>query len=378
MGVIYLDNAATNRYVPQAAMSAYVRAVNRKANPGRAAHRDAAWLGLEVYRVRQQILSFVGAQHAEVVFTKNCTEALNLGILGFLREGHVVTTCTEHNSVLRPLYALERENKVRLSVVQPKRPEVGVGVEEVAAALRPDTRLVVVNHASNVTGIANDVAAIGAYLSERSVPFMVDGAQSAGHLPLHMGRMGIDMLAMPAHKGLHGLYGVGCLVLNRRLRLSPLTYGGTGTHSETLLPPVEYPESMEAGTLDAPAILAFGKALSWTEAHLGELWEREEKLIERAKRGLGEIEGVRLYGGGCGILSFSLSNLDSTAVADRLDERGIAVRAGLHCAPLMHRYLATQKKGLVRISVGYVNTPSHIDRLVEEVKRLAQGSSLRE
>ncbi|MBO4535270.1 MAG: aminotransferase class V-fold PLP-dependent enzyme, partial [Clostridia bacterium] len=232
----------------------------------------------------------------------------------------------------------------------------------------PDTALVVVNLVSNVTGVSNDVPAIGALLSRRGIPLLVDGAQGVGHIPVDVAAWGVDMLACPAHKGLHGLSG-GFLLTNRSL--APLLYGGTGTASQSLRQPLGV-DGWEAGTQDYAGICALGKGVEWTYAHLDRLIAQEDGLIDYLLDELSSIERVKVYGHGHGILSFALEGAPSTWVADQLDERDIAVRAGLHCAPLMHRYLGTTREGLVRVSVGWDTTTRDIDRLLAALTSLAR------
>lgn len=371
---MYLDNAATARYVPPACTRAFLDALRHKANAGRSAHRDSAALSLAIYRVRQRIRQLVDNPTAEVVFTKNCTEALNLAIRS-VQYGHIVSTVTEHNSVLRPLAEMHSRGAVTYTLVAPDSPSVGVSAANIEAALQGNTRLIVVNHISNVTGVANDIAGIGRLATARGIPFLVDAAQSLGHLPISMRALGCDMLAAPAHKGLHGLQGLGFLVFGRNLHIDSLLYGGTGTDSLLTTQPHTL-EGLEAGTLNGPAICALGAAIDWTEGHRQALAAHSAAFGARLVQGLGSLAGVRLYGGDNGILSIALSGLTSAQVADKLDEVGIAVRAGLHCAPLMHKFLGTTRQGLVRLSWGWNNRLTDADRVVSALGDiLAQLSS---
>ena len=365
--MIYLDNAATVRYVPTEVMRAFVEAVGRKANAGRGAHRDSALLGLAIYRVREQIKRLVDYPDGEVVFTKNCTEALNLAIGAVEAGAHVVSSVTEHNSVLRPLHEMARKGRITLTLVRPSAVDVGVTAAEVEGALTPHTRMVVLNHVSNVTGIANDVYGVGEVCARHGVTYLVDAAQSLGHTKVSMRRMGCDMLAAPAHKGLHGLQGVGFLVFNKRVRVRPLLYGGTGTDSLNVYQPLSYPEGLEAGTLDGAGICALGAGIDWTEAHAARIVKREQGVADRLAEGLRAFPAVHVWSGGSGIVSMYRRGLSSSYVADKLAESGVAVRAGLHCAPLMHRFLGTTAEGTVRFSAGYVNHMWEVERVLETV-----------
>ncbi|MBO4534602.1 MAG: aminotransferase class V-fold PLP-dependent enzyme, partial [Clostridia bacterium] len=293
--MIYLDHAATARYLPVGVVKEYVKVASAKCNPGRGSYREAVDLGLKVYRVRESIKRYLHAPRHEVAFCKNCTEALNLAIRGYLTHGgRVVTTVTEHNSVLRPLHHLTEEGKITYVTVAPSSPDKGVEASAIERALTPDTALVVVNLVSNVTGVSNDVPAIGALLSRRGIPLLVDGAQGVGHIPVDVAAWGVDMLACPAHKGLHGLSG-GFLLTNRSL--APLLYGGTGTASQSLRQPHGV-DGWEAGTQDYAGICALGKGVEWTYAHLDRLISHEEGLISYLSEELSTIERVHIYGHG--------------------------------------------------------------------------------
>lgn len=367
--MIYLDNAATSRYIPPCVWHTLQSALHHKANAGRGAHRDSAAMALAIYRTREAIKNLVDNAGAEVVFTKNCTEALNLAIRS-LDGGHVVSTVTEHNSVLRPLHEMQLAGQITLTLVAPDDPAKGVSAAAVESALRHNTRLVVVNHVSNVTGVANDVAGIGRVVAARGIPYLVDGAQSVGHLPFSMRHIGCDMVAVPAHKGLHGLQGGGFLVVGRHVRLRPLLYGGTGTDSALLTQPTTW-EGLEAGTQNAAGICALGAAIDWTMAHQTKLAAHRAAFGARLQQALGENERLRLYGGE-DILSVAVEGMTSSHVADKLDEMGIAVRAGLHCAPLMHRCLGTAKQGLVRFSWDWNNRLSDVERVAEALRSLTK------
>ena len=374
--MIYLDNAATVRYVPVEVMRAFVSAVNRKANASRGAHADSVWLGLQIYRVREAIKLFLVIPQAEVVFTKSCTEALNLAIRSLPAGAHVVSTVTEHNSVLRPLHELARKGKLTFDLASPRGLFEGVTREDVARLLHPNTRLVVLNHVSNVTGVANDVYGVGELCAERGIPYLVDAAQSLGHFPLSMRRIGCDMVAAPAHKGLHGLQGVGFLTFNKHIRLSPLLYGGTGTDSVNVYQPMSYPEGLEAGTLDGAGICALGAGIRWTESHMDKIAAKEQWFTHRLAERLRALQGFTVWEGQSGIVSLFRRGVSSALLADKLSEAGIAVRAGLHCAPLMHRFLSTTSEGVLRFSAGYVNHLREVDRVYDVITRALAAHNL--
>ena len=354
--MIYFDNAATSRYKPKHVLKAVKNVLKHSANPGRGSHDEAIRGAMTVGRTRDEVLRFVGAKRANVVFTKNCTEALNLAILGTAKPGaHVVTTVLEHNSVLRPLYMLQKEGLISLSVVEGAGGKITA--QDISKSITDKTYLVAVTGMSNVTGFAPPLAEIGEVCVKRGVKLLVDGAQALGHLPLSFDKIGIDLLCGAGHKALHGMMGSGFLVYSKRIFIDPLLYGGTGTESDNLYQPKDPPESLEAGTLNLPAIAALKEGIKWTKAHFKEVNDRiaalSRFLHEEVKKMGYEVRSVA----GSPILSFALADADSGLIADILNqEYGIAVRAGLHCAPLIHKALGSDKNGLVRVSLGANNT----------------------
>ena len=354
--MIYFDNAATSRYIPMAAMNAFVKECSEKSNPGRGGHSDSVRAAIEVYKAREVVNRFFN-NDGECVFTKNCTEALNLAILGIRRKGHVITTVTEHNSVLRPLTYLKECGKIDVSFA--KTDAFGaVSLENVKRLLREDTYMIVLNCCSNVSGICNDYENIFSYFAEKGIITVADGAQIAGHKRFDMKACGCDVFASSGHKGLHGLQGTGFLLFNRALKINPLMFGGTGTDSIMINQPTGYPESLESGTLNTAGVRALAAAVKWTDENFESLAAENKRLTTALCDGLKSIKGVRVVSSpdSIGIVSFIPDGLDSESVADHLNEAGIAVRGGLHCAPLMHKRLDTLKSGLVRVSVGRGNT----------------------
>ena len=368
--MIYFDNAATSRYKPDVVKKAVADAIKHSANPGRGSHDEAIRGAMTVSRTRDVVLTFAGAKRANVVFTKNCTEALNLAILGTVRPGdHVVTTVLEHNSVLRPLYMLKKEGLITLSVVEGDKGKIRA--DDVAAAIKDKTYLAIITAMSNVTGYAPPLAEIGELCAAKGVKLLVDGAQALGHLPLSFDKIGMDMLCGAAHKGLYGVMGSGFLIYSKRTFVNPLLYGGTGTESANLLQPKDPPESLEAGTLNLLGIAALGAGANWTKTN----FERIRKAVTEISLFLHEElakTGYRVYSvAGSPILSFALPSADSQTIADVLNqEYGIAVRAGLHCAPLAHKVLGTEGEGLVRVSIGYGNTIKEAKRLMFALKEI--------
>lgn len=366
--MIYLDNAATDRYKPQCMFEALMRECSESSNPGRASHSDAIACAMRIGAVREDLQRLLGADDDfATVFCLGCTEALNLAILGLADEldgGAVVTTVTEHNSVLRPLRELSERRGVDIRIARPSE-GLSVRASDIEPLLDDRVKAVIVNAVSNVTGIANDIDEIWRLCRSKDIITIVDGAQALGHVPLSLQGKSKLMLAAAGHKGLHGPQGVGFLVFDKSIPIKPIRFGGTGTESADLRQPRGIPEGFESGTLNAAAIIALGAAAKWTYANLDSITARLSALSESAQRGLSSIKGVRVLAPSrTGVLSFTVDGYDSAAIADYLNDNNIAVRAGLHCAPLMHEFLGTSDGGAVRVGIGFCNTPYHIEKLV--------------
>ena len=349
--MIYLDNAATSFFKPKGVADALNYDLTHSANSGRSGHKYALDAAMKIEDCRNFLLSALGAPQNDylAVFTKNCTEALNLGIFGFLRTGmRVVTTAYDHNSVLRPLFELEKRGKIELMVIEPT--DGVVTAEHLDSALQ-NADFCAVSAASNVTGARLDLAALSSSAKRYGVVTLVDGAQA---VPLQrVDASGFDMLALPGHKGLHGPQGTGVLIFRKDLGLQPLLMGGTGTASDSVYHPSEPPESLEAGTLFAGGIAALHAGAKWSFAER----ERNAASVRRLAEELIEYP-------------FNLKGKDSAFVASALAERDIAVRGGLHCAPLAHRYLGTSERGAVRVGIGTDNTERDIYMLVAALEKI--------
>ncbi len=374
--MIYLDNAATGGFKPASVQNAVSAALKLCANPGRSGHTLSLALAERVLSCRALLSDlFEGYGYERVVFTKNCTEALNIAVLGVLCEGdHAVCTCLEHNSVLRPLEHLKEKGVITYDVAP--LTEGKLLPETVAALVKPNTRAVYVTSASNVTGETPPLAAIRALLPEH-VLLIVDGAQGAGHIPLSMKGMGIDALAVAGHKGMYAMQGAAALLFSERLSPAPVLFGGTGSESFDLGMPKFYPDRLESGTLSYPAIASlFEGALfvrAHREAHAAQLTRLTAALSEKLK----EFPEIRPYfaPNPCGIASFAFERLQSEEVAQALDRLGIAVRGGLHCAPLVHKALGTFPDGLVRVSFSPFQGMREVNALVAALRRIRLSTS---
>jgi cysteine desulfurase family protein len=381
---IYIDNAATSWPKPEAVYQAVDRYQRELGAPaGRSAYEEAMVAGKLVDDARQALARLIGAADArQVIFCFNGTDALNLAIHGLLRPGdRVVTTVAEHNSVLRPLRDHEQRGEIDVTRVGCDA-EGLIRLDELEAALKQGARLVAVTHASNVTGALQDIEAIGRMAHEQGALVLVDAAQSLGHVPIDVSRLPIDLLAAPGHKGLLGPLGTGLLYLRPGLQqeLAPLKQGGTGTRSEEDVQPLDLPERYESGNLNAPGIAGLGAGVRWlAERGLKGQREHEIELTGRLHDGLRGIPGVTVYGPGrpeqrVGVVSITLSGYDPQELALVLDSAyRVQVRAGLHCAPLMHRSLGTLAGGgTARFSLGAFTTTEEIDTAIRAVKEIAE------
>ena len=373
--MIYFDNSATTQYKPECVINATVNAMKfLSANPGRSGHSASIKAGLLVHRTRRKVADFIGCDPSRVVFTLNCSDALNMAILGSVRRGgHVVTSACEHNSVLRPLFELRREGVIDLTVLDPD--ESGhVSVADTARALRKNTYLVAVGSVSNVTGSVAPVHEIGRLCRSRGILYLCDAAQSGGYTDIDMHDSCIDMLALAPHKGLHAPMGVGVLALGENVRLNPIRFGGTGTMSESVYQPMDVPEGFETGTLPLPAIAGLCAGVSWTAENAHIHRPKLSYLTDYLLDGLKKIDRVTVYTPPVhgAIAAFNVRDYKSEHVADILSsEYDIAVRSGLHCAPKMNEHLGTTAQGIVRASLGCDNTLEQCDFLLRAVAEIA-------
>ena len=382
--MIYLDNGATTLQKPECVREALLEAMASMGNSGRGVHDASLYAGRIIYRARESLAELLGvAAPEQVVFTANATESLNLVLGGLFGPGdHVITTVCEHNSVLRPLYRLQG---VELSVL-PVKAEAGeerqagiLAYDELESLLRPNTKALIITHASNLTGNITDLEQAAAFAKKHSLLLIVDAAQTAGAVPMDMERMGIDVLCFTGHKGLYGPQGTGGVCVRPGLSIRPLKVGGSGIHSFDREHPSEMPAALEAGTLNGHGIAGLGAAVRWLlEIGVEQIRAREQALLRRFVDGVKEVEGVTLYGNPdldrrTGIQSLNIRDYDSARVADWLyEDYGIAVRGGAHCAPLMHEALGTREQGAVRFSFSYFNTEAEADEAAAAVRELAE------
>jgi cysteine desulfurase family protein len=377
---IYLDNAATSFPKPECvyvALDAFAR--QSLANPGRAGHKMALAAERALDDCRHLLNQlFHGKEPARWVFTLNGTDALNMALKGVLEDGdHVITSDLEHNSVSRPLRALELAGRISLTRL---RADAGgtIDPDEARRALTPKTRLIALTHASNVLGTVQPVTEVGRIARESDVLFLVDAAQTAGVLSIDVQDMGIDLLAFPGHKSLMGPTGTGALYVGPRARLRPWREGGTGGDSSSETQPREYPYYLEGGTPNVLGVAGLAAGVRWVQQRgLGEIHRHEVELTERLWRRLDEMGGYAVLGHRdharrVGTISFHSEVLPAAELGGILDQAfDVAIRPGLHCAPYIHRAQSTFPDGAVRVSTGPFNTSDDVDALASALEEIA-------
>jgi cysteine desulfurase family protein len=379
--ILYFDNAATSWPKPEATIRT-VEACLRETggSPGRSGHSMSIDAGRVIFNAREAIAVLLGIDDPlRIVLTKNATEALNIAVVGLLKSGdHVITSSMEHNSVMRPLRAMEA-NGVELTVLPCSTAgELDPGI--IVPAIKKNTKAIFLTHASNVSGTIIPVADIGRIAREHGIVFCVDAAQTAGALPIDIGSMDIDLLAFTGHKSLFGPQGTGGLYVRRGLEqfISPLMRGGTGSRSGYEEQPDFMPDKFESGTPNTAGYVGLTAGIDFILSQgLNIINDREKRLTELFLQGIGVVDGVTIYGlkdasRRIAVVSFNIRGIDPAKAALELDERfGIMSRSGLHCAPSAHRTIGTFPAGTVRFSFSYFNTVEEINQAVDAVRSLA-------
>lgn len=376
--MIYLDNAATTYPKPQSVRRALANASMTAANPGRSGHKMSFAASEQIYRCRVKAAELFGAGSPEnVCFTLNCTYAANAVIKGMLSSGdHVVISDMEHNAVVRPLHALSKQG-VSYTVVTTSEDDEKT-LSAFRDALRTNTKLVICTHVSNVWGIKLPVERIAAMCSQYGIPIMIDAAQSAGVFKINAQESGFDFVCMPGHKGLYGPMGTGLLIARRPELLSTTIEGGTGSASLSPEQPDFPPDKFESGTPNYPGIIGLSSGLDFVKSTTpARILAHEAQLTSMLYDRLAKNSRVTLYtprpekGRSGGVLSFNVGSYNSEKVASYLNEKhGIAVRAGLHCAPLAHKHFGTLETGAVRVSPSYFTTQNEILSLARAIDRM--------
>jgi cysteine desulfurase/selenocysteine lyase len=380
--VIYLDNAATSWPKPPEVLKAMVDVLETAGgNPGRSGHTLSIRAARAIYNAREDIAAFFGAADPmRLVFSANATASLNLAITGLLKVGdHVITTSMEHNSVMRPLRALAKQG-VELTVV-PCTADGSLKAEDIKAHLRKNTKLVVINYASNVVGTIAPVAQVAGVVHQAGVLLLVDAAQPCGVLPIDVTKDGIDLLAFTGHKGLLGPTGIGGLVIGEGVdtnKLEPLQRGGTGSQSEQEEQPLYLPDKYESGTPNLSGIAGLHAGIKWLKKEgMETVRAREKELVKQLLEGLFAIPNVKIYGPAnpdktVAIVSISIVGKDVSETCRCLDERyGILTRMGLHCAPSAHRTIGSFPEGTLRLAPGVTTTKKDIEKTIAVIAEVA-------
>lgn len=373
---IYLDNAATSHPKPSSVYRAVEHALKEVGgSPGRASHRQAREASAIVESARQKAALLFGIEQVgRVVFTKNATESINLVLKGWLEPGHrVVVSSMEHNAVIRPLKRLS-EDGVQVDIV-PCGSDGQLDLKAFQKCLDTPPRLVVLTHASNINGSLQPVGDVARICAEHDTPFLLDAAQTAGIQPIMAGRWNLGMLACSGHKGLLGPPGVGILYIRADLNVKPLIEGGTGSKSEQDIQPDFSPDCYESGTPNLPGIAGLGAGIDFINEHgMTSILQHELSLASRLEAELMALPGIRVYQPGVrgtSTVSFTAEGLNPADLGYLLDQGfDIAVRAGLHCAPLAHRTLGTFPEGTVRVSPGFFTTSAEIARFLDAIRTL--------
>lgn len=366
--MIYFDNAATTMKKPETVAKAVYDAIMTAGNAGRGGHEGSLFSMRILYETRSLLDEMYHPGGPEqVAFTANSTDALNIAICGlFSPKDHVITTCLEHNSVLRPLYRLE-EQGMKLSIVGADK-KGNPDYNQMESLIGPKTKGIVITHASNLTGNVTDLERVGKLCKKHNLFLVVDGSQTGGVFPVPMDRYGISVLCLTGHKGLLGPQGTGAILVKKGVKIRPFRVGGSGILSYSKTQPEQMPEALEAGTLNIHGIAGLRASLMYLEeTGIDRIREKEQKLMRMFYEGIHKLPGIQIYGDfsvkeRAAIVTLNLWDYDSAAVSDELMERfSIATRAGAHCAPLMHESLGTKEQGAVRFSFSHFNTEQEIE-----------------
>ena len=376
--MIYLDSSATSFLKPPQVAEAVFRSFNTIGNAGRGAHAPTLNASRLIYDTREKLAALFGTPDpSRIAFTCNATEALNIAIHGAIHPGeHVITTACEHNSVLRPLYLKEKEGTELTIIPADKKGRIRYDLLE--SSVKSNTSAIVLTHASNLSGNVTDLAFVSNFAKKHGLLLIVDASQTAGSLPINVVKMGIDILCFTGHKGLFGPQGNGGLYVREGITLSPLKSGGSGVHSFDRQHPTDMPTALEAGTLNGHGIAGLNAGLDYIlSTGVKNIHAKEISLARRFVNGISDISDLKLYGDidaplRTPIISLNIGNMSSASVSDILwEDYEICVRAGAHCAPLMHKTSGTEKQGAVRFSFSCFNTEAEIDTAIRPMHEIA-------
>lgn len=377
--MIYLDNAATTLHKPEGVAEAMITALTSMGNSGRGAHKATLDASRMIYGTREKLAElFHISDPMRIAFTCNATESLNIAIQGILQPGdHVITSVCEHNSVLRPVYRMAKRG-VTYNMLPADKKGV-IQYDQLTSLLKKETKAIVITHASNLTGNVTDLKKVSDFAKKNGLLLIVDASQTAGCIPIDVQELGIDVLCFTGHKGLMGPQGTGGIYVREGIKIAPLKVGGSGVKSFDKEHPDTMPTALEAGTLNGPGIAGLGASLSWIlKQGVEQIHEKELSLARNFLKGIAEIPDITVYGDTdaqmrTAIVSLNLGDVDSAEMSDWLwEDYGIAVRAGAHCAPLMHKALGTEQQGAVRFSFSCFNTEEEVDAAIQALKELQE------
>lgn len=374
--IYYFDNSATSFPKPESVYKCVEKAVRLYgANPGRGGHRMAVEASQAIYETREKVASLFNIKNPlQIAFTYNSTYALNFAVKGAVpKDSHIITTSLEHNSVLRPVFYEKDENNAHVSIIEPSE-DGNIHSEDIIAAMKPDTKAVVLTHMSNVTGTIIDLLPITTEARKRNILTIVDVSQSAGFLDIDVEEMKIDILCFTGHKSLFGIQGTGGIYIREGIPFSPIIEGGTGSFSKMKRQPHSMPEALEAGTLNTPGIVSLGAGIDFINSiGLENIRKHEYSLTEKFIEGIKNIEEIIIYGPEKRgpVVTLNIKGVDSGDLAAYLDEEyAILTRAGIHCAPLAHESMHSGENGGVRFSFGYFNTEEDITYAINTLKNI--------
>ncbi len=367
--MVYFDNAATTFPKPRCVLDEVNRCIRDYCgNPGRSGHRLSALSAEKIYEVRERLAEHFGSDRPEnIVFTYNATYALNIAIRTLIPDGaHVLCSDIEHNSVVRPLYLMKREGKIDFSLFSTS----GDIEKNIESEITDKTIAIVSTLSSNVTGKIVPIEILSRISKKHGLILIADASQSAGHERFNLKRTPCDALCAPGHKGLFGIQGSGFIIFGKN-SLPPFLVGGSGTDSKSPKMPKALPESHEAGTLSTPSIISLGSGVDFIEkVGIDEIIFKEKILTEKIKSGLSVIPKIELYKTDGSIVLFNSKAIKESSLCARLDEYGIYVRGGFHCAPSAHKGLGTETSGAVRISVSYFNAENEVEYFLKSVEKI--------
>ena len=378
--MIYLDNAATTYPKPQSVIKAVDDALKKSANPGRSGHTLSQSTAISVYEVREKLKDMFSAPAVEnVVFTLNCTHAINYVLKGLIKSGdRIVTSSFEHNAVMRPLEKLKKQG-VHIDIAEAYPDDKEATVRSFSRLINTNTKLVICTAASNVIGLKMPIKEIGMMCKQFGISFCVDAAQLAGVCDINMKECNIDYLCIAAHKGLYAPMGTGVLITKDN-RLDTIIEGGTGTASIMLNQPNDLPEMLESGTINVPGIIGLGAGIDFVKSKgFDKIYNHEMGLVKRLYKQLKSTPGVKLYtpepdDNYAPVLSFYINGLNSVDSASKLNSLGFATRAGLHCAPFAHKRIGTIESGTVRICPSVFTSGQDIDKFAAAVRQISAKS----